>query len=145
VFGDDADDLPVEVAAAPAPEQVEQAVVVARREQREPLAPGRVGEAPLHRERPPDPLGERALQLLAARLEPLEQELRPHEEAPALRVGRVLVGAEDVGPALRQEAGGGGDDPVPVEARGQEPADSTWPTGGVRGRQRCATEVTCGR
>ena len=60
------DDVGVELAAAPAPEQVEQAVVVARDEQRDALALVRVREAPVHRERLGDALGEGALELVAA-------------------------------------------------------------------------------
>ena len=58
VVGDDPDQLGVELAAAPAPEQVGEAVVFARDHDRQPLALARLGEAVLHLQR----LGELALE-----------------------------------------------------------------------------------
>ena len=120
MVGDDRDDVGVELAPPPAPEQVEQAVIFARGEQRDALALARVREAEVHRERLRDPLREGALQLLAALVQLLEPELHAHEEGAALGDGRVLVGAEDVGVGLEQESRHGGHDPVPVGARDEE-------------------------
>ena len=124
VVGDDGDDVGVELAAAPAPEQVEEAVVVARGEERHALALARVGEAPVHRERPADVARRtRARARRGARARLVEPELHAHEERAALGVGRVLVGAEDVGVALGEEARDRGDDPVPVGARDEQAGD----------------------
>ena len=97
VVRDDGDDVGVELAAAPAPEQVEQAVVVARREERRPLARG------LRRRSATPSSNGSATRSANARSsssrrsqQPLEPELHAHEERAALGVGRVLVGAEDV-------------------------------------------------
>ena len=117
VVGQHEPDVGVELAAAPAPQQVEQAVVLARDEDRDALAIGRVGDRPLHRERLGDLRRERPLQLGAAEVEPVEVERHAHEERPAGRVGRVLVGVEDVRAVLEQEARDGRDDARPV---GQE-------------------------
>ncbi len=43
-----------------------------------------------------------------------ERELHPHEELPALGVGGVLVGGDDVRPGIGEEPGDGGDDPVTI-------------------------------
>ena len=48
VVGDDGDDLGAQLAAAPAPEQVGEAVVFARDHDRHPLALARLGEAVIH-------------------------------------------------------------------------------------------------
>ena len=88
---DHGDDVGVELAAPPAPEQVEQAVVVFRGEERGALPPVGVGEAPVHGERLGDSLGEGALELVPPLEQPLEAELHPHEEGSAFWIGRVLV------------------------------------------------------
>jgi hypothetical protein len=102
VVRDHGDDVGLELVAAPAPapEQVEQAVVLARREHRRALCLVRVGEAPVHLERLRHLCGEGAFELVPPLEQPLEPEHHPHEERAALGVGRVLVGAEDVGVAL---------------------------------------------
>jgi hypothetical protein len=68
-------------------------------------------------------LDERALELRAPVVEPLEVELHPHEEAAALAIGRVLGGGEDVRAALGEEPGDRRDDPVPVGARHEQPCN----------------------
>ena len=55
VVGDDRDHLGAELAAAPAPEQVGEAVVFARDHDRDPLALARLGEAVVHLEAAPRP------------------------------------------------------------------------------------------
>jgi hypothetical protein len=95
-------------------------VVVARDEDHDALAAARVVHPPLHPERLADLEPERVLELRTALLEPVEVELGAHEEHPALGVGRVLVGAEDVRVTVREEAGDGGDDPMPVGARDED-------------------------
>ena len=63
VIGDDADDLPAEVPVAPAPEEVGEAMVVARDHHRDPLGPCRLVEGVLHligrRDLPREPLRQR--------------------------------------------------------------------------------------
>ena len=117
MVGDDQRDVAVELAPAPAPEQVEQAVVGLGDHQRDPLAlPGR-GQAPLHPEAPRD--------LVEALLETGERvagdlELDPHEELSALRIGGVLVRGGDVRALLREQLRDRRDDPRPVGARDQQ-------------------------
>ena len=67
VVGDHEADVEVELVAARAPEQVEQAVVVAADHDRPALGHAGVGERPLHPERPADLGGEAALELVAHR------------------------------------------------------------------------------
>ena len=117
VVGDDADDLGAELAAAPAPEQVGEAVVLARDHDRDPLALARLGEAVLHLEAggdlPLEALVEVGLPLVRNGVED-----HPHEEA-ALVAG-VLVGVDDVEPGLGEEATDRGDQPRPVGAGEQQ-------------------------
>ena len=118
VVGGDEDDAALELAAAPAPQQVEQAVVVARHQHRDPLAPRGVPQPPGHAERLGDlqaePLGE-AVALLGG-----ERELHAQEERAALGIGRVLVRADDVRPGLVQEARDARDDARSVRAGDQQ-------------------------
>ena len=111
---DDGDDIGLELAATPAPEEIEQTMVVARSEHRRPLPLVGVREAPVHLERLRGLSGKGTLELRPPLVQPLEPELHAHEEGAALGIGRVLVGAEDVRVGLGQEAGDGGHDPVPV-------------------------------
>ena len=77
------------------PEQeVVQAVVVARNEQRHALSVARVGESIAHREAPGD-LGNRALERQAIRLQLRQIEAQALKEHPQDGV-RVLIGVEDV-------------------------------------------------
>jgi hypothetical protein len=122
VVGDDQADVEVELLAARAPQQVEQAVVVAADHDRRALGQARVGEGPLHRKRPADLGGEALLELLAHRLQAGAMEDHPQEEAPAGRVGRVLAGLGDVRAKLEEKLRHGGDDARPIRARDQEPA-----------------------
>src|SRR5207249_6556019 len=119
----DGDNVRIELASAPAPEEVQEAVVIARDKQRRALTFARVREAPSHPEWPADPFGEGAFELLPPILQRFEPELHSHEEVPALGVGRMLVGAEDVGVALEEEAGDCRDNPVPVGTPNDEPSD----------------------
>jgi hypothetical protein len=120
VVGDDDGDLGVELAAPTPPQQVEQAMLVARGHDRHALRPVGGREAPVERQRPGDALGEAPLEAGDV-VEPLERELHAHEEAPTLGVGRVLVGDRDVRALLEQERRHRGHDPVPVGARDQQP------------------------
>ena len=104
-----------------APEQVEQAVILARGHQRDPLSLVRVRDPPVHLKARGE-LAERSLEPVAVvlGLERRQPERHPHEEHPVLGMGRVLVGGDDVGAALEQEARDGGDDPGAVRARDQQ-------------------------
>lgn len=111
---EDGDNVCIELATAPAPEEVQEAMVVTRGEQRYALAFARVRETPIHSKRTADPLGEGMFERLTTIGQSLEPKLHPHEEGSALGIGRVLVGAENVGVALVQEGGNRGDNPVAV-------------------------------
>ena len=121
VVRDDADDVGLELVAAPAPEQVEQAMVVARGKHRGALRLVRVGEPPAHSQRLGHLIGKRVLESGSPLLQAFQSELHPHEKGAALGVGRVLVGAEDVGVVLGEEARYRGHDPVPVGTRDEQP------------------------
>ena len=118
MVGDDGDELAAELAIAPAPEQVGEAVVLARDHDRHPLAPARLGEVVLHLVGLGDLLREAPLQRLAlGRGRRVED--HPHEEPPL--GGRVLVDVDDVEPGVGEEAADRGDQPRPVRA-GEEQA-----------------------
>jgi hypothetical protein len=101
VVGDDGDDLGAELAAAPAPEQVREAVIFARDHDRQPLALVRLGEAVLHCVGLGQLAFEAGVEGRALRLR-RRVEGHPHEEAPL--VAGVLVGVDDVEPSLGKEA-----------------------------------------
>jgi hypothetical protein len=126
VVGDDQRDLRVQLAAPVAPQQLGQAVVVARDEDRHPLAMLGVLEPPAAG---PEPgahlLGELRLERVGRLLQPVELELQPHEELAAVGVGGVLVGLEDVAAAVAQERRDLGDDPRPVRAGDEQPPDAS--------------------
>ena len=67
---DDVNDVGTELVAAPAPEQVEQAVVLARDQDRHPLLLS-AGEARVHVEAPPDVVVERHFEVVL-RIEAIE-------------------------------------------------------------------------
>ena len=116
VVRDDARDLDRQLAATPAPEQLHEAVVVPRDEDGDAGAPLAVGDAPVHLEARRDLRAERRRDLGRRRIEGFEGVLHPHEEAPAARVRRVLVGLHDVGAMPEQELRHGRDDTGPVVA-----------------------------
>jgi hypothetical protein len=124
VVGHHERDLRVQLAATLAPQQLGQAVVVAGDQDRHPLAPLGVREAPVAAERLPHRGGELRFQRAGPCLEPVEAELEPHEELTAVRVGGVLVGLQDVRPVIAQERRHLRDDPRPVGARDQQPPDA---------------------
>ncbi len=122
VVGDHEAHLDRQLAAPPAPEQVEQAVVLARDEDRHALGRLRVDDPPLHAHRRAHLGGERVGERGTAPGEAREVELHAQEEAPALVVGRILVGLRDVGALLEQEPRHRRDDPGAVAAhRDQAP------------------------
>ena len=106
-----------ELAAAPAPEQVGEAVVLARDHDRDPLALARLLEAVVHLQRPRDLLLEAAVDGLALAVGHRVED-HPHEEPP-LAAG-VLVGVDDVEPGVGEEAADRGDQPRPVGAGEQQ-------------------------
>ena len=111
-----------ELTAAPAPEQVEQAVVAVRREDGDGLHVGLGGELPAH----PEVLSEHPELGPKRRLgigQAGQMELDPHEKAAGLRVARVLIGMDQVRPGRGKKAGDCGDDPGAVGTRDRQPAD----------------------
>ena len=117
-FEIDGDQIAAELAAAPAPEQVGEAVVFARDHDRDPLALARLGEAVLHLERRGDLLLEAPPQLLQLGLRDRIED-HPHEEPPL--GGRVLVGVDDVQSGVGEEAADPRDQSRPVGAGEQQP------------------------
>jgi len=117
VVGDDGDDIGAELAAAPAPEQVGEAVVFARDHDRHPFALARLGEAVVHLKALADLRGEAAPHRIAF-LFGSSVEDHAHEEATL--VARVLVCVDDVEPGLGEEAADGGDQTRPVGAGEQQ-------------------------
>jgi hypothetical protein len=117
MVGDHERDLAVQLAAPPAPEEIEQAVVLARDEHRDALGAPRVVQAPLHREGLGHRVREGLREVLAERV---GGEGHAHEERAALGIGRVLVGGDDVGVARGQEARDRRDDAVAVRAGDQQ-------------------------
>ena len=140
VIGGDEGDVGVELAAAVAPQQVDEAMLLLGDQDRHPLRPARVGEAVAHVQ----PLGDLLLEGAAERAEVAlgEVELHAHEELAALGIGRVLVGADDVRARVREEPRDRGDDPVPVGAGDEQAAvhasseatsTSAWTVGSTSG------------
>ena len=122
MVGDHEADVEVQLAAPRAPQEVQQAVVVAADHDRHALGHAGVGERPLHAETAADLRGEASLDLLARRRQARAMKDHPQEEHAALGIGRVLAGLDDVRAELVQEARHGGDDPGPVGAGHQQPA-----------------------
>ena len=114
----DGDDLAAEVAVAPAPEQVGEAVVLAGDHDRHPLRPAGLVELVVHLERLADLPREAQLQRLALAVGHAVED-HPHEEAP-LGAG-VLVDVDDVEPGLGEEAADAGDQARLVGAGEQQP------------------------
>jgi hypothetical protein len=112
MVGDDEGRVSLELAALEAPEELEQAMVVAGDEDRDPLLGVCAGEPPVQLEPGREP-GE-----ILGRI-PREVGLDAEKEAVA---GRVLLGIDDIGAAISKERRDGGDDPRPVCA-GDEEAD----------------------
>ena len=90
----------MQLAAPAAPEEVQQAVVLARDQHRDALGAPGVVQAPLHREALGHLARERPREVLAERV---DGEGHAHEEGAALGIGRVLVGGDDVRVARGQE------------------------------------------
>ena len=111
----------IELAAARAPEQVEQAVIVA-----DTRIAMFLRSAP-YEIRQSIPNGsrhlalERELELRPQVGAPVEEELHPHQERPVHGIGRVLRRVRDVRPARKQPARHGRDDPGLVGADDHEP------------------------
>jgi hypothetical protein len=117
VVGENPGDVSAELAAAPAPEQVAQAVVFARDHDRDPLALARLLEAMVHLERPGDLLLEAPVDSVAL---PLRDGVEDHAHEEAALAARVLVGVDDIEPGVGEEAADGGDQPRPVGAGEQQ-------------------------
>jgi len=121
VVGDhDADVGVLELPAPDAPEQVEQAVVLAGDHQRDALRGRGRMQPPAELQRTGHLAGERGAQRVQARLKLLEAEDHAQEEAPGLGIRGVLVGLDDVRALLKEEARDGGDDARAVGAHDDE-------------------------
>jgi hypothetical protein len=120
VVGDDQTDVEVELPAPPAPEDVEQAVVLARDHQRHALRPRGVVQSPLHLEAARDLLVEPAPELIERRRQAAQVEHHAQEERAPLGVGRVLVGLRDVGALGVEESRDRGHDSGPVLAADEQ-------------------------
>jgi hypothetical protein len=130
VVAHDQRDLAAELPGLVAQEQVVEAVVGARDEDRHAFHVIRPGEAPGHREARGD-LGERALERQAVGEQLGDVEVDALEEEARLRVG-VLVGLEDVGAVPVKDLGQRGDDPAAVGAADEQRRG----LGGARGHGR---------
>ena len=129
MVGDHQRDLAVQLAAPAAPEQVQQAVVLARDEHADALGAPRVVQAPLHHKAVGHRVRERPREVLAERL---DGEGHAHEERAALRIGGVLIGGDDVGVAGGEEPRDRRDDAVPVGAGDEQPRFHRAKTMGAR-------------
>lgn len=109
VVGHDHGDVDVELSALRTPQQLHEAVIVLRDEDRDALAAGHVVQRPLHAEA----LGDGrdvGFECRARRCQTVEVDDRALEEATALGVGRVLIERDDVRAVMSEHAGDGGDD-----------------------------------
>ena len=134
VVRDHAHGLHVELAAAVAPQHVEQAVVGLRCHQGDPPAAVRIGDPPAHREAFGE-CAEGGLELLAPALQLGQEEDRAHEEGPLLGMRRELVAGDDVRAAPEQEAGHRGHDAGAVGTGHQQARAGAGALGGG-GRDR---------
>jgi hypothetical protein len=131
VVGDHARHIHLQLSAAPAPEQVQQAMVLTRGHQGHAAGVARVCDLPFHAEALRQ-LAEGRLESRAIVLDRRQVEGRPHEERSALRVGGVLVRGDDVGALLEQKARDGGNDSGPVRTRDEQPGGVVGPVTRVR-------------
>jgi hypothetical protein len=115
IIGDDRHGIHRELAAAPAIEEIDQAVVETRNHQRDALQLVGRSHRPCHRE-----VGGDRLELIAQALDLSMRrggvEYDPHEEVTGLDIIELL-GVENVEPAVEQRGCDFGDDPGPVDAR----------------------------
>ena len=135
VVRDDGEQVELEVVASPAPEQVEQAVLAPRNENRDAFAFAREDEPRVHRE-PLDDRGQLRTHPFSIAIESGEMELHSQEERSAFGIGRVLVGADDVRAEYGQLTGECGDDPLPVSTRDDEACSVGLKHEGNRGALR---------
>ena len=113
----------VQLTATVAPQQVQEAVVLLRRQYRDAFGFGRLRQPEVHVERSRDLLGEVTLQRITSRGQSRQVENRPlHERATGL-LGGVLIQRDDVGAGRRQETAHRGDQTGSVGAAQQQPAD----------------------
>jgi hypothetical protein len=120
VIGDHHGNIDRQLAALPAPQQFHQRVIVLRDQDRHALPVDGVGHAPVHREGPPHLFVECRPQRLSRDIETRRLEFQAQEEAPAFRIGGMLVQLSDVGTVLEQEGGNGGNDAPTVGTGDQQ-------------------------
>ena len=121
MIGDDERDLAVELAGPGAPQQVLQAVVVLRDEDRHTLRAHGILESRMHLEALAH-LADGSLQRLPVGMELAEVESDALEELPGLGIG-VLVGVEDVRPVAVERLRQRGDDATAIGARDEQRPD----------------------
>ena len=113
----------VQLTAAVAPQQIQQAVILLGRQNRDTFRFGRLGQPEIHLERLGDLIGECALQPVAGSRQPRQVKNRPLHEGAAGLFGRMLVQRNDVGAGLGQKAAHRRDQAGAVRTSQQEPAD----------------------
>ncbi len=124
-------DLGLDLAAPPAPQQFEEAVVGLRHQERYPAAVCAVGHVPFHLEAARDLGAEPLRDLRGRRVEVLHLVLHAQEEPAASFVRGVLVRLDDVRAVLEQERGYRRHDARTVGALHQQ----------SRGTRRCVSHV----
>jgi hypothetical protein len=112
-------DLGPQIPRSMLPEELEQAVFFAGDEDRQPLQASGIGESPLHAEAFGNG-GKLAFELWSTTLEVGQGEISAHEEDTAFWGGAVLVGVDNVGALLEEEARDSGHDSGPVRAGDQQ-------------------------
>ena len=123
VVGDHHGNRHLQLATAVAPQQIQQAVVFLGRHDRDPLGLGGLGEAVVDGELTGHGAGEVALEPVDRGGQPRQVKDRALQEGSVLRRGGVLVQRNDVRAGLGQKGAHRGDQPRPVVAAKQQPAN----------------------
>ena len=123
VVGDHHHHRHVQLAAAVAPQQIQQAVIFLGRHDGDPLGLGGLGQAEVHAEPRGDPFSEVALQRIAGGGQTGQmKDGALHERSTGL-LGGMLIQRHDVGAGVGQEGADRGHQPRPVGAAQQQPSD----------------------
>ena len=113
----------VELTASVAPQQIQQAVILFRGQDRDAFGLGRLGQPEVHVEPAGNLLGEIAFERVARRRQPRQMKYRPLHEGAAGLLGGVLIQRNDVGARRRQETAHRRDQTRAVGAPQQQPTD----------------------
>ena len=116
IIGDDRDRLHPQFAAAPAIEQIDQAVIEARDHAARRASAGRPGASTISSRNPRRSSSNVSRRASTSARAPARVEHDPHEEVAGLDVVELL-GVENVEAAVEQRGRDFGDDPGPVDAR----------------------------